>query len=241
MQNKDQNSKEVLQSILSKPGGLESLLKLANLVGIDKLKKNMNAEQTDSNRSQNLNELLLSILEKPDGLDTLIQIAELRGVNLPKEEITTDKIKEALSSNTSATSLDPTPQQKLEKQNQPQSSDSRSEEIQNILSQHLSPILEKVTTANAKSNSPTTLPLQDIQTSLTNIFKNANVTINYPSQTDLDSLSSIVEKQINDIKTFLSKNTSIDIGKGSQLDFIHDKLTQFISKVEELAKKDKEK
>lgn len=238
MENNDQNSNEVLQSILSKPGGLESLLKFANLIGVDTLKKNMNTKQTDSTRSQNLNELLLSILEKPDGLDTLIQIAELRGVNLPKEEITAEKIKEALSSNISTT-LSNTSQQTTEEQNPPQSSDSFSEQIQTILSQHLSPILEKITPTNAESTTPTTLPLQDIKKALTSIFKNANVTINYPSQTNLDNLSSMVEKQISDIKTFLSENTSIDTGKGSQLDSIHDKITQLISKIEELSKKEK--
>lgn len=238
MENNDQNSNKVLQSILSKPGGLESLLKFANLIGIDNLQKYRNTEQLNSTKRQSLNELLLTILEKPDGLETLVHIAELRGVNLPKEEITVEKIKEALSSNTSTT-LSNTSQQTTEKQNPPQSSDPLSEEIQNILSQHLSPILEKVTTTNAKSTTPATLPLQDIKKALTSVFKDANVTINYPSQTSLDNLSSVVEKQISDIKIFLAENTSIDVGKDSQLDSIYDKITQLISKIEELSKKEK--
>ncbi|YAR64003.1 hypothetical protein ACUIAK_19085 [Bacillus cytotoxicus] len=201
MQNKDRNSHELLLSILSKPGGLESLLKLANLMGIETSRKNINIEQLKDIQNQDPNELLLSILDKPDGLDTLIQIAELGGVKLPKEKLTAEKIKESLSSKEDSTV--PNLAEQTNKTETPtQTSNTFATRIQNVLSQHVSTLLGRITSPDVSSNLftlfTTILPLQNITRALTAMIRLA--TDDSSPQEHRTSPTSIAEKQIHALK-----------------------------------------
>ncbi|WP_255267016.1 hypothetical protein [Bacillus cereus] len=225
---KNKNSNELLLTILNKPGGLDLLLKLSNLMGVDTSRKNLNVEQLEAIQKQDPNELLLSILDKPEGLDTLIQVAELGGINLPKDKITAEKIKEAVSSYTS--------QETSETQDTLKPSNSISPKIQHILSQHVSAILGRVTTPNVSSNLltafTTILPLQNITRVLTSIFTTS-------PQNNVNSPSSLAEKQIHALKNLLIKQNSTDIEKNPQKDILSTQGLQALSKLEGIFKNKK--
>ncbi|PFA14854.1 hypothetical protein CN373_23570 [Bacillus cereus] len=225
---KNKNSNELLLTILNKPGGLDLLLKLSNLMGVDTSRKNLNVEQLEAIQKQDPNELLLSILDKPEGLDTLIQVAELGGINLPKDKITAEKIKEAVSSYTS--------QETSETQDTLKPSNSISSKIQHILSQHVSAILGRVTTPNVSSNLltafTTILPLQNITRVLTSIFTTS-------PQNNVNSPSSLAEKQIHALKNLLIKQNSTDIEKNPQKDILSTQGLQALSKLEGIFKNKK--
>lgn len=228
---KNKNSNELLLNILNKPGGLELLLKLSNLMGVDTSRKDINVEQLEAIQKQDPNELILSILDKPEGLDTLIQVAELGGINLPKDKITAEKIKEAVSSYTPQETPE-TP----ETQGTLKSPNSISSKIQHILSQHVSAILGRVTTPNVSSNLltafTTILPLQNITRLLTSIF-------NTSPQNNVNSPSSLAEKQIHALKNLLIKQSSTDIEKNPQKDILSTQGLQALSKLEGLFKNKK--
>lgn len=239
MQNKDRNSHELLLSILSKPGGLESLLKLANLMGIETSRKNINIEQLKDIQNQDPNELLLSILDKPDGLDTLIQIAELGGVKLPKEKLTAEKIKESLSSKEDSTV--PNLAEQTNKTETPtQTSNTFATRIQNVLSQHVSTLLGRITSSDVSSNLftlfTTILPLQNITRALTAMIRLA--TDDSSPQEHRTSPTSIAEKQIHALKNLLTKNTA-NQEKLSANSLLPKQALHSLTKLEELLKSKK--
>ncbi|WP_242142319.1 MULTISPECIES: hypothetical protein [unclassified Bacillus cereus group] len=238
MSKKDRTSNELMLSILSKPGGLEALLNLANIMGVDTSRKHLNTEQLKNIQKQSPDELLLSILDKPEGLDALVQVAKLGGMDLSKEEITVEKIKELLAKRRDTPSSQSSEQ--TAKTKTPKLLNTFSARIQNILSAHVSSLLGRTTAPNVSTNLltmfTTILPLQNITRALTAITQLTPVD---PSpQENATSPTSLAEKQIHALKNLLTKNTA-NQEKSSANSLLPKQALQSLTKLEELLKNKK--
>ncbi|PFK46644.1 hypothetical protein COI93_03735 [Bacillus cereus] len=89
------SSEKLLETLLTKPGGLELLTKLLHIIDPQITEDNLDLEKLQKLKDVDPNELILDILDKPAGFETLLEIANFAGINTAGKNITVDQIKQA--------------------------------------------------------------------------------------------------------------------------------------------------